>query len=844
MKKKKTTANKSLSILHRSNKSISLLLFLIFLFGISSVVFTESRQATLEEQRKLIYGSWHIAVYDTDTKIYQTIKNHATVKSAGCMYLYGYTSENTVDFQHDFSGSIGYADDNMIEIGNITLLEGRLPETKNEIAVEASCLNQMGYSYELGQQISIAIFNENEKDRQSNMIHHLKLCGVIKNYSSYWKTGSYILPSILISSEFAAKLTNPTIHVFAEMKPEFAAEADSLSLLCKSRNTFTKNEFTYLQYSTENDPSLQFLFQQIMILLTCFLFIVILINVDIRQRYNSFVMMRTIGASKLQIILFFLREKRIPTLTASLLGIICGLLFPCLVSLLINEFSTYAVSYSFHIKNVIFLILLLYSGLALSFMIGLITLFQIPLRGIPKQQALFQKTYTHRKKSLRYSLFFMFRAVDRRQKFFQTILTFIATTLIYSLAYQTWDTYRIYSQYQSDYPHDYSFGLLAAYSPPESVMSEESLEQIEQTYGVKEVRSFSVSDYYAISFSSAYDQQYAKEVSAYLSRFVTKVPTSPVCGAFIGISDNLLPLFMNELDSGTSAKTLAQDEIILYLPDYYKQPDGSFLIQEDEKKASSKSQRLSEHTISVGDTLQITIHHVVKKLKIVGIIRSFEYTTPLSCNPMRPYSIICSQNTYKKITGQNDYAYILVFRDTASIPYQTDVELSKLQTGLYFNNNRTERLEQTQNLFLQMILSMLFCISVFLVIIILHFNVYFLYEKQKANRYRFLYQLGMSKSMIRKYLSANTLLHCIFGVLFSVAAFLIFHFIQEGMALLSFDDYKRSGFFQFLFDTSIRFLHYTEWQFLLVFGTGIFILNFLILWIHEYHFLKNNIQII
>lgn len=580
MKKKTHSSNKHPSSLHHSNRSIFFLLFLIFIFGISSVVFTDSRQATLEEQRKLIYGSWHIAVYDTDATVCKSFQNHATIKSAGCMYLYGCAS----DLKQKFSGLIGYADDSMMDIGNITLLEGRLPNAENEIAIEASFLNRMGYSYDLGQQISLTLSNLNTHSKKTAPVKRFQLCGVIKNYSSCWQTNGNSLASFFISPELANELTDPMIHIFAEMKPEFADAADALTPLCNSQDVFTKNEFTYLQYSRENNPSLQDSFRQIMILLTGFLFIVILMNADIRQRYISFVMVRTIGASKHQLILFFLRDKLFHVLTASVFGIICGLLFPYLASLSINKFFSTTVLYSFHMKNALLMILILYGGLMFSIVLSLFSLFQIPLRGMIQQQTAPKRSYSHRKKHRRHSLFFMFYAADRRQRFFRMALTFTASSLIYLLAYQSWDAYSVYLQHEIDYPHDYSFGLLASYSPPESVMSENDFQQVQQAYGVKEIRSFSVSDYNAISFSSAYDHSYAKEVSAYLSQFIPNLPKSPVCGAFIGISDNLLPVYMNELDSGIPTKTLAENEIILYLPDYYKQPDGAFLIQEDEKK--------------------------------------------------------------------------------------------------------------------------------------------------------------------------------------------------------------------------------------------------------------------
>lgn len=55
--------------------------------------------------------------------------------------------------------------------------------------------------------------------------------------------------------------------------------------------------------------------------------------------------------------------------------------------------------------------------------------------------------------------------------------------------------------------------------------------------------------------------------------------------------------------------------------------------------------------------------------------------------------------------------------------------------------------------------------------------------------------------------------------------------------MLALPDYKKPDALPFLLDVFIQFVRYTEWKFLLILVTGMFLLNFLILRIHDNCFL-------
>lgn len=328
-----------------------------------------------------------------------------------------------------------------------------------------------------------------------------------------------------------------------------------------------------------------------------------------------------------------------------------------------------------------------------------------------------------------------------------------------------------------------------------------------------------------------------EELSEYMLVNGLELPDASLCGTLIGVSDNLISLYASEIDSGTTIiNKLADGEVILYLPIYAKDENGNLLSSLDVWKSSDESQILSEGIITSGDTVQILTDTTIEELNIVGIIETFD-EVPLSYNPMRAYSLICNENTYRELTGSLEYAYVLVYQDGTTIPYQTDVELSKIQTSLSFNNNRVVSGEQLQNVILQMILALLLCTFAILMMTVIRFGVSVMYEKQKIERYQLLYKLGMSKSTMLKNNINNTVIESFIGCFFALAVFLGLRFIQEGQELCNLADYVKPEMTEFLYDIWSRFTYLTDWGFLAILVLGVYAFNLVIMIIHDYRFI-------
>ena len=93
--------------------------------GLSAMLYTDSYEQALEQQRQMLYGAWHVAGYGVSGAAAETYAAHATVAEVGQMTLYG-----TVQSDGAILGGLGRVDETLAELGRLTLLDGRTPAMK------------------------------------------------------------------------------------------------------------------------------------------------------------------------------------------------------------------------------------------------------------------------------------------------------------------------------------------------------------------------------------------------------------------------------------------------------------------------------------------------------------------------------------------------------------------------------------------------------------------------------------------------------------------------------------------------------------------------------------------
>ena len=95
----------------RANGFLAGILVAALVLGLSAMLYTDSYEQALEQQRQMLYGAWHVAGYGVSEAAAETYAAHATVEEVGQMTLYG-----TVQSDGAILGGLGRVDETLAEV--------------------------------------------------------------------------------------------------------------------------------------------------------------------------------------------------------------------------------------------------------------------------------------------------------------------------------------------------------------------------------------------------------------------------------------------------------------------------------------------------------------------------------------------------------------------------------------------------------------------------------------------------------------------------------------------------------------------------------------------------------
>jgi len=769
----------------RTHKKSYLLLAFVILFSVilelSAIIFTSSYELTKQEQRKDLYGAWHIALYGAGQDTCKDIRNHATIENVGQMTILGYASGN----DDNFTGSVGTIDGEAIGLGHITLLDGAFPVKKDEIAIEMSHLTRLGYSYKLGQiiELTVRIPDKKDKDKKAftQTVRSFKLCGVIKNYSNLWKTNNNDVVSFCVSNSLSEDFPPYRINLFAAAKEKYADKVDELYSITVG-SAFVKNDYTYAMYSygtKKTDGTFSAKSTSILVVALSVLIIVNILNVSLQQRKNSFILMRSIGAAKLQIAHLYCLEILYIVFLAVPAGIILGLGLPSGVYLILRRLFGNTVCLSIPFKSVLYAIGILVMGIAVTVVFELIRILEMPLRGKPELQVL-KKFKRRRFKPLntRHITSILGKA-SRGAGIISFVMAFITCFVFVITAYSANDEYYNYRWTKAAYNADYEYAFMIGRFQPFYHMPEDELSKIENTYGVEYVRAYRISPYYEIDWENRSQSHYANVAAEKIFKeYVDKerFTSGATYGTVIGLSpekERDYLYYVNEIDEGSfSLKSFADGTgVILYLPAYYLLDNGLLLSQNDKvyELQRSSSKEIREDTINAGDKLIIHGSSQTVTVTVSAIIYGFEDNDAQSYLS-RPYSIIGSYKLSDMLSGNGNatYEYIQVYGDSNINYLQTDVELSKIKTGLYLSNFRVKKENLLNQALLRAVNTLIINISIIMIMMLIQLGINENRSRADYERNRTFYILGMEKERIQKLYSMQTIRNSLVSAALSI----------------------------------------------------------------------------
>ena len=168
--KKLILANKETRCLYRMMQLLAIFMIVSCLVIIATAKWIEYDQ---NKKREEIFGSWDEVFLNVDQDDLNYFRKNAFLEQISVQSI-----QEKVFLEGDQRVVIGSCDENFLEMGNIELLEGRMPEQKKEVAVEEEYLEILGVS-----KIGDVVSNESEV----GLLFGYKVVGVVENYSRMWQ---------------------------------------------------------------------------------------------------------------------------------------------------------------------------------------------------------------------------------------------------------------------------------------------------------------------------------------------------------------------------------------------------------------------------------------------------------------------------------------------------------------------------------------------------------------------------------------------------------------------------------------------------------------------------------
>ena len=125
------------------------------------------------QKREEMFGSWDEVFLDVPVEDLNYFKQNAFLEQISVQSI-----QEKVFLEGDKRVVIGSCDDNFLEMGNIELIEGRMPEKEKEVVVEEEYLKILGV---------LKVGDTIPADSEVESLRGYKVVGKISNYSRIWK---------------------------------------------------------------------------------------------------------------------------------------------------------------------------------------------------------------------------------------------------------------------------------------------------------------------------------------------------------------------------------------------------------------------------------------------------------------------------------------------------------------------------------------------------------------------------------------------------------------------------------------------------------------------------------
>ena len=442
---------KSLLRKNSGNKLLLIAICILTLVPMFLYNTTNSIIATVKEQRTAVYGIFDEIYYREQVSELSTFTDETF---EGLLPNYRYESygvfytAKTLPLEGNKSLNLGFADSEAIRIGCISIKEGRLPETDNEIALTEGIAQELG-DYSVGQEITI----ENQT---------YSLCGIVNDFGRLWPRGEL---------QIKDNITPVNAFITQNRLEQVFEETHSITqqiVIMKEAGIVNSNDDTTRLFSSNKsfDVSENFSIPQSFMVLMYVISLLIVTTILIMNKTKLLARIRNyllLGMNKGSIFFILMFEMICILIIGAAVGSVLSFFASkaCLHLLLNNEYSSPVFDFNMQLNT----------ALILSLCAGFIIAFTIYASYIVKQTALDSeisgKHYKNTK--ARVSIFKLDMFKNRKAIIAIVLLISLSCTLLsYGIAYRNYFTEDITetdSGYvQNDYDFQFSSKLINA--PP------------------------------------------------------------------------------------------------------------------------------------------------------------------------------------------------------------------------------------------------------------------------------------------------------------------------------------------------------------------------------------------
>ena len=345
MKNKKLTFNSLAfgNLKHRKKQYTLLVIGIILSMVFSSgfVFFVSSAVTSAIETHNYKYGKQSEIVTNVVTNDSLEAVLNETYEDHGYMHILG--AITTVGNEIDVGTAIGWLDEGGKELYYQSLAEGKMPQKKNEIAIEKCALTRLGGAYKIGDKITFDLYAQNGAEKSEKPIKkEYTLVGILNdkrsNIGNQHGGQAFELPAAFVADgskvELGGKESLHCLILSGDEEDEIGAYIKALREtkgFGDGTGIYTTGgyelSYTIADMFGVNAPFLLLLVFVAVLALVSNIGIVNAFSTNLKERKKQIGLLRSVGATRRQIIKIYGRES----------FIICLLCVP--LSLVISVFA-------------------------------------------------------------------------------------------------------------------------------------------------------------------------------------------------------------------------------------------------------------------------------------------------------------------------------------------------------------------------------------------------------------------------------------------------------------------------------------------------------------------------